>query len=122
VPGLSGVISLSGSSAGTYCAVLSTGEIKCWGKNEQGQLGAGLTTGPDACCPLSDAGADIGCFCSKTPISVVGIHDAVSVAVGEAHSCALLSDGTVMCWGFGGFGGLGRGTFDPSPVPVPIQW
>src|SRR5207253_1544114 len=44
-----------------------------------------------------------------------------SVVTGAEHACALLSDGTVRCWGLGDSGQRGDGTFDnfsPSPVPV----
>ena len=41
------------------------------------------------------------------------------MAVGGLHACALLLDGTVKCWGHGGYGELGNGTFTfSSSVPV----
>jgi alpha-tubulin suppressor-like RCC1 family protein len=43
------------------------------------------------------------------------------MAVGNAHSCALLADGRVDCWGSNDFGQLGTGnwTSTPSPMAVP---
>jgi alpha-tubulin suppressor-like RCC1 family protein len=46
------------------------------------------------------------------------ISDAVSVSVGDVHSCAVLSSGSVMCWGAGNSGRLGQGTSANSNVPV----
>jgi alpha-tubulin suppressor-like RCC1 family protein len=47
---------------------------------------------------------------------------AVSIAVGFNHSCAVLDDGSMRCWGNGGFGELGVGddTDRPYPVEVPL--
>jgi alpha-tubulin suppressor-like RCC1 family protein len=77
----SGVVSIA---AGTKysCAVLSGGTAKCWGENYSGQLGDSTTTA------------------RLTPVDVVGLGSgAVSIAVGDGHSCALLIGGAVKCWG-----------------------
>lgn len=42
------------------------------------------------------------------------------VVVGRNHSCALVGGGAVYCWGDGSQGQLGRGSWDPSPVPVRV--
>ncbi|HOC92579.1 MAG TPA: hypothetical protein PKH33_09445 [bacterium] len=105
---VTGISNASSVSAGDLytCAVLSDGQIKCWGWNDFGQLGDGTTTD------------------SLVPISVTGISNAVSVAVGNGylphytHTCAVLSDGQVRCWGNGGYGQLGNGTTTDSSVPV----
>jgi alpha-tubulin suppressor-like RCC1 family protein len=44
-----------------------------------------------------------------------------TLAAGEDHSCALVSDGTVQCWGNNENGQLGDGTTTPSPVPVLVR-
>ncbi|MBI5383046.1 MAG: hypothetical protein HZA90_00010 [Verrucomicrobia bacterium] len=59
-------------------------------------LGAGVTDGPDQC------GVDEEGFvarCSKVPIEVKNASDAISVSVGRSHSCMVIGDGTVRCWG-----------------------
>jgi alpha-tubulin suppressor-like RCC1 family protein len=102
VTGISNAVSVTSSpDAGTsYCALLSTGGIDCWGYNDSGQLGNGTTGGPDG-----EGGYD-------TPQTVTGITDAASV-VSDADSvgfCAVLTTGGVDCWGYNPYGELGNGT------------
>ena len=86
------------------CTVLSDGAVKCWGRNNDGQLGDGTN-------------AD-----KFNPISVPGITNAISVtASGGNHTCAVLSDGTIKCWGSDYYGELGNGAsrvYKNSPVSV----
>ena len=90
--------------AGTHtCALINDGSIKCWGRNDYGQLGDGSTTNKSA------------------PASVTGISNAVDVAAGEDHTCAVINDGTVKCWGRNyhaqlGTGSSGRNTPQSTPV------
>jgi len=104
VYGLSGNVVMIDSSYGHSCAVLSTGEVKCWGINDFGQLGDGSTTDSDI------------------PVSVSGISNAVKVAVGYYHSCALLNTGGLKCWGSNSDGQVGDGTWDVSfSTPVDVS-
>jgi alpha-tubulin suppressor-like RCC1 family protein len=151
VSGLSGAVAVSAGHNFT-CALLSSGEINCWGFNNSGQLGngttaAGLPPGPvagisgavaisastDHACALLSDGA-VWCWGNNslggigngttsttpvsTPVAVAGISDAISVAAGGAHTCALLANGTVRCWGGGSAGQLGNGAVGNSPTPV----
>jgi Regulator of chromosome condensation (RCC1) repeat len=50
---------------------------------------------------------------------VLGIRDAVQLAVGELHACALLAGGEVRCWGVGGY--AGDGTRDTAYTPVTVR-
>jgi alpha-tubulin suppressor-like RCC1 family protein len=78
------------------CAVGASGAVYCWGYNEVGQLG--YDTGVAQDFPLPDA--------------VTGVTNAVSIAAGEGHTCAVLSDHTAVCWGMNDRGQLGDDTFD----------
>jgi alpha-tubulin suppressor-like RCC1 family protein len=81
---------------GHSCALLASGQVRCWGWGAEGQLGYGntLSIGDDEK-PLSES-VDVG-------------GTVVQLAVGESHTCALLTNGRVRCWGWGGDGRLGYG-------------
>ncbi|AKL72967.1 Regulator of chromosome condensation (RCC1) repeat [Actinobacteria bacterium IMCC26256] len=64
------------------CAVLPDGSVRCWGSNTYGQLGNGTKV------------ASVG-----AAVVASGITNAVDVAAGMNHTCALLSDQTIKCWG-----------------------
>jgi alpha-tubulin suppressor-like RCC1 family protein len=90
------------------CALLSDDTVKCWGDNMNGQLGNGTTTSSTP--PVEGLGF--------RAVEVSGITTATSIALGYSHSCALLSDGTVKCWGDNMYGQLGNGTTTSSTPPV----
>ncbi len=93
---LTDVASITASNCGT-CAVRRTGEVACWGENSEGELGVGGTW--DSSNPYY--------YGTSTPVSVVGITDAIAIATGYLHFCALLQSGGVKCWGWNGNGQLG---------------
>lgn len=106
VLGLSSGVKQVAAGAASTCALMSDGSIKCWGKNDNGQLGSGSST-----------------ISSPVPVDVRGLAGkAVSVAVGGTQACAALESGAVQCWGGSGyFGELGidRATRSLKPVDVP---
>jgi alpha-tubulin suppressor-like RCC1 family protein len=89
------------------CAVMGDGNVKCWGNDVTNQLGDNAIQTPTS--PGTPPPSP-----QKTPVTVVGINagsnPAVAVTVGQLHSCALLNDGTVACWGDNHRGELGDGT------------
>jgi alpha-tubulin suppressor-like RCC1 family protein len=87
--GLKEVAALAGGDKHT-CARLQAGRMVCWGANEHAQLG-------HKAAPTHRA--------SPTPVGrVVG---ALDMALGAAHTCALLQRGEVVCWGQADYGALG---------------
>ncbi len=104
VVGLSRVTSLATGGVHT-CAVIDDGTVKCWGRDVAGELG--------------DAGAS-GIH-ALSPVSVVGITDAVQVAASQQSTCVVRSTGTVSCWGSNVYGQLGNGTNIGSNVPVAVS-
>ncbi|MBM4360185.1 MAG: hypothetical protein FJ096_18930 [Deltaproteobacteria bacterium] len=83
------------------CAILNDGSLKCWGGNADGQLGRG-----DSAARGNDSG-EMGEF--LPPVNLGKGRTAVSLALGGAHTCALLDDSTVKCWGLNDAGQLGQG-------------
>ena len=102
VSGISNAITVSAGSYHT-CAMLSDKTVKCWEYNRHGQLSDGSTTD------------------RTTPVSVSRISNASMISVGTSdspesprHSCSLLSNSTIQCWGEGKyvqFGNSGEGTY-----------
>ena len=89
------------AGGGHTCALLDNNTVKCWGRNDRGQLGVGDTAN------RGDAPGEMG---DNLPAVSLGTGLTVdSLVMGELHSCALFTNGTVKCWGFGSFGALGIG-------------
>ena len=83
------------------CALLDNASVVCWGRGTYGQLGQGAT-------------ANIGHSSSATVATTLAIdlgsgRTALALSAGDAHTCAILDNATVKCWGFGGNGRLGTG-------------
>lgn len=88
------------------CVILDNGNLRCWGNNNVGQLGLGISTTP--------VGRD------QTPDSFptvdLGGRSVAEVATGELHTCARLDDGAVRCWGGQTFGPMLGVPGSPSRV------
>jgi cysteine-rich repeat protein len=106
------------------CAILATGGVRCWGRNDSGQLGLGNTAHVgDNEYPLDVPELDM------IPPSLPADTTVVDLGIGLVHSCALLSTGDVLCWGAALSGQLGQGNSDawgnqPGETPAaltPIQ-
>jgi alpha-tubulin suppressor-like RCC1 family protein len=96
------------------CALLANGTVACWGRNDRGQLGIGPAPS-DALC--RNPNGDV--LCSTTPVTVTGLTDVSAISVGGGHTCALLRDGTVSCWGMNDYGQIGNMAPTGLPTPMP---
>jgi hypothetical protein len=98
------------ASSGHTCAVLDNGSVKCWGYNADGRLGLGDST---------NRGDDLGEMGDNLPTVNLGSgRRAKAVTAGAVHTCALLDDNSVKCWGDGAWLGIGGdSTKDRGPNP-----
>ncbi len=91
VGGLSGIVDIDAGEQHT-CAVDASGAVWCWGRNENGELLVDTMGAP-----------------ALTPVELTMLpFPAVAVACGRRHTCAVLSDNRVYCWGGNDVGQLGQ--------------
>lgn len=112
LPGSAVWIASGGNNA---CAVVTDGNVWCWGNNHAGSTGDGTST------------------FHLDPRRVLGVEGASSVAVSDSHGCAVLWNGRMKCWGNNTAGQLGNGkgnvtaeqmflyANDPSLAKVPAS-
>ncbi len=97
VTGLTSGVEAIAGGAKYSCALLATGSVKCWGYNNYGQLGDNVSDG---------ILADI-----LIPTQVSGLNSGVqAIATGGSHSCAVLDNSSVQCWGYNYTGQIGDNT------------
>lgn len=108
--------------ARTFCALTASGDVFCWGRATDGEVGA------------LDAGACEAGRCARlpTPIAFPANVKVRQVSVGDGFALALGTDGTVYAWGSNAYGRLGHppGTSGDAPcaagwcnpVPTPVCW
>ena len=88
---------------GHTCAIKESGAVECWGWNEEGELGNSEWAS------------------SVRPVEVQGLDSkAVFLAAGAYHTCAILENGSVKCWGYGEDGELGDGLYQDSSTAVAV--
>lgn len=86
------------------CAVLTDATAACWGgQGTEGKLGNGGTTS------------------TATPTLVSGLTGVRQISASYYHTCAVLLDTTVKCWGSGSYGALGQGTTSDSRTPISVM-
>ncbi len=91
------------SSGANHTCAFSDSGIKCWGDNQFGQIGNGSTLN------------------QHFPVSVALLTSGIqAVAVNYSHSCAMLQDAKVYCWGLNDYGQLGDGTTTDRLTPVEV--
>ncbi len=88
------------------CAILEDNSLECWGSNRYGQLGTS-TTNDEQSTPVT---VDLG-----------GGRTVKAVSVGGNHTCAILNDDSLSCWGYNGFGQLGNNTTVDEGAPIAVD-
>lgn len=103
VIGLSTGVQTITAGAAHICALLTDGEVKCWGAGGNGQNGNASFTQ------------------QNSPITVSGLPSGAvqSISAGQYHTCAVIN-GAAYCWGFNGNNELGNTSVGDSAVPVPV--
>jgi alpha-tubulin suppressor-like RCC1 family protein len=142
VAGLGGLAMFASVGRDNTYAVLTSGDLRCWGANDGGQLGIGLpSTGPSTApvtaktgvpiasvaslgevCALSTQGAVV-CWGRDNfaPTTVKGLESGfVQAAVGGGFACALSAAEGVWCWGDNSVGELGDGSWGDRQAPGPV--
>ena len=90
------------SQKNTVCAALTSGQVKCWGENTEGNLGIGSTIHQGT---SQDQMGDNLRAVNLPPGTI-----AVDVQCGTSHACARTVDGRGFCWGDNLFKNLGFGS------------
>jgi alpha-tubulin suppressor-like RCC1 family protein len=109
IPASAGEVDVGGSvrhlAAGAWhtCAQLTTGAVRCWGRNESGQLGLNHTR------PIGDDETPA----SAGEVSLGGSVVQLATSSTSHHTCARLESGAARCWGRNAHGQLGLGHFQP---------
>ncbi len=95
------------------CAIVDAGSVRCWGRDDEGELGNGYD-GNDS---------------SDVPLDVVGIDDAIDLALGWQDGCAVTTAGKLKCWGTGILSGFTyyepreiAGVSDAVGVAMSMYW
>lgn len=134
---------------GHTCALTTSGGVKCWGNNANGQAGTGdfyntpvdvsgvtseiadVAAGNFQTCVLTQSGGvkcwglivyDGGSQQNNTPTQVSGLESGVkAIAAGFSFACAITNTNGVKCWGNNTYGQLGNGSTTPSLTPVNVS-
>ena len=86
------------------CALTTAGGVKCWGRNDLGQLGDGTTTR------------------RQIPTDVPGMASGViELSTSNSHTtCVIVENDTLKCWGYNDWGQLGNISTVSSTTPVTV--
>jgi alpha-tubulin suppressor-like RCC1 family protein len=106
---LAGITALDAAETHS-CARLTSGQVRCWGANEGGQLGVGVMSVTPRLRPAvvrNGGNTDV-------------LRGVTQLHASALHTCARLTNGQVRCWGYNTHRTLGNGNDDPSPLPVRV--
>ncbi|MEM9488462.1 MAG: DNRLRE domain-containing protein, partial [Myxococcota bacterium] len=87
------------------CAIKTNGELYCWGRNTDGQVGDGTTTH------------------RETPVLVSGLGQVGDRTLGShtRTTCVISVDGDLSCWGHNKYGQVGDGTTADRHTPAAVD-
>lgn len=108
---------------GHTCGVALTGILYCWGKNNFGQLGAASDSTCRRAFVTSGIGlqdTEVACRARAAPVDAPSPGTFESVTLGSEHTCGVMSDHRIYCWGRNDTGQLGDGTTTSRMSPAPI--
>jgi alpha-tubulin suppressor-like RCC1 family protein len=141
VVGLANEVTAVSAGSNHTCALLTSGAVKCWGRNfgltPNEKLASGvvaISAGEDYSCALLTSGAvkcwGVGMYgqlgnnstgSPSDPVDVVGLSSGVAaISAGVDHTCALLTSGGVKCWGYNSYGKLGDNSTTGRLTPVDV--
>lgn len=105
VSGLASGVARIAAGGDSTCAVTTSGAAKCWGRNNQGQVGDGTEVER-----------------RLVPTDVIGLSNGVAtIGVGDNHACAVTLLGGALCWGDGASGRLGNDSNEDTNTPVLVH-
>ena len=100
---VAGVAQISCGGFHTCALLTESGEVRCWGSNQQGQLGIG----------------DLPGFL-QGPLATSVMSGVVQISAGYRHTCAIMGGtGGVWCWGQNNYGQLGIGNISLAQLSTP---
>eukprot|EP00798_Chlamydomonas_sp_ICE-L_P009610 gene9610-7523_t len=91
-----------------FCVILDNGDLKCWGSNSNGQLGFKSDATPSSYFGITSVVISDDLGTGRT---------ATAIAAGGYHTCAILDNGELVCWGSNDDGQTG-GTVSLASSPV----
>jgi len=105
VVGITNAVAVTTRGNAFTCALLADGTASCWGKEDYGELGSGVTMD------------------QAEPMQVANIADGIAIQSGSSHTCVVSKSGAVQCWGRDmdgqiGDGRLGNNINATTPVSV----
>jgi len=99
----SGIKATAIAAGGNHtCAILDNSSIKCWGLNDEGQLGQNTDDS------RGDESGEMGDNLPAIDLRSTG-RTAASITTGDKHTCVMDDNASIKCWGYGYYGQLGIG-------------
>ena len=120
-------VSLSDANQGHFCAILDNGDGLCWGWNNHGELGDGTVCIGGNYWQDSSNPTPAGCNAWNGRYTPVVVDDSnfpanssfIAISMGFHHSCGIIDNNDLYCWGRNNHGQLGIGTQEDINYPTP---